>query len=307
MSGRGLDRREFLRHSAAAGLALGAAPAALADTTPRVRRLVPLGSTGLEIADIGFGSSKLGDDPDLVRHALDRGINYFDTADSYTGGQSERTIGRALEGRRDEVVLVTKAKLTAGMRREQMMEALEASLRRLRTDHVDVHFNHAVNDLARVSNPEWPEFVARAKAQGKVRFAGMSGHGGLLLDCVNHVVEHELVDVLLVAFNFGQDPAFYERVLRRFDLIALQPKLPAALAAAKAKGIGVVAMKTLRGARNYDLAAFQGDRATFPQAAFRWVLSHDYVDSLVVTMRSPGQVDEYLGASGWTRSASTLR
>lgn len=303
-SSKGLDRREFLRRSAAAGMALGAAPAVLADAAPRVRRFVPLGTTGLKISDIGFGSSKLGDDPALVRHALDRGINYFDTADSYMGGESERTLGKALAGRRDEVVLVSKAKLHADMRREEMMEALEGSLRRLRTDHVDVHFNHAVNDLGRVSNPEWPEFVSRARAAGKLRFAGMSGHGGLLLDCVNHVVEHELVDVLLVAFNFGQDPAFYERILKRFDLIALQPKLPAALARAKAKGIGVVAMKTLRGARNHDLGPFQEDRATFAQAAFRWVLSHDYVDSLIVTMRTPGQVDEYLGASGWTRSAA---
>ncbi len=302
--GRGpeIDRRSFLRASAAAGIALGAGPA-LADAAPRVRRFPALGATGLKIADIGFGSSKLGTDGTVVHHALDRGINYIDTADSYTGGTSEETIGRALEGKRKDVVLVSKAKLYGDMKRDAMMAALEGSLRRLRTDYIDVYFNHAVNDLARVSNPEWPEFVSRAKEQGKIGFSGMSGHGGLLVECVDHVVDNDLVDVLLVSFNFGQDPAFYARILRKLDLVALQPKLPASLARAKAKGIGVVAMKTLRGARNQDLGPYQRDRATFSQAAFRWVLSQDYVDSLIVTMRTPAEVDEYLGASGWTRTA----
>ena len=60
------------------------------------------------------------------------------------------------------------------------MRALEGSLRRLRTDRIDIYFNHAVNDVARVQNPEWPEFVAKAKQQGKIRFTGVSGHGGRL-------------------------------------------------------------------------------------------------------------------------------
>jgi predicted aldo/keto reductase-like oxidoreductase len=301
----GLDRREFLQRSAAAGLALAAGPAAAADAAPRVRRRVTLGRTGLRVGDIGFGSSELREEEHLVRHALDRGIDYFDTADGYTGGVAETTIGKALRGKRDQVTLVTKAKLAATDRKEDMMAKLERSLRRLQTDHVDVYFNHAVNEVARVSNPEWPEFNALARKQGKIRFVGMSGHGGMLIECIDHVVQNELVDVLLVSFNFGQDPAFYERILKRLDLIALQPKLPAALARAKAKGIGVVAMKTLHGARHNDLTPFQKDGPTFAQAAFRWVLSHPSVDSLIVTMKSPAQIDEYLGASGWTRTAAS--
>jgi len=300
--GQGFDRREFLQRSAAAGIGLAATPA-WADE-PRVRRYVPLGRTGMRVCDIGFGSSKLEDDESVVRRALDRGINYFDTADSYTGGRSETTIGRALRGVREKVFLISKAKLDAHMRRDQMMRHLEGSLRRLQTDYLDVHFNHAVNDVERLSNPEWHEFTARAKEQGKIRFVGMSGHAGRLVECVEYATEHDLVDVFLVAFNFGQDPAFYAKVLERFDLVALQPKLPRALRAAKEKGIGVVVMKTLRGARKNDLTPYRKDGATFAQAAFRWVLTHDAVDSLVVTMETPSQVDEYLGASGWTRTAA---
>jgi predicted aldo/keto reductase-like oxidoreductase len=299
----GLDRREFLRTGAVAGLGLAAGPA-LADGEPRVRRYVPLGRTGLRVCDIGFGSYPLDGDEAVVRHALDRGINYFDTAESYEDGRSEETLGRALKGVRDRVVLISKAHFDPHERRDAMMRRLEASLRRLQTDHLDVHFNHAVNDVERLSNPEWHAFVERAKEQGKIRFAGMSGHAGRLVECVEYATKHDLVDVFLVAFNFGQDPAFYARVLERFDLVALQPKLPQALRAAREKGIGVVAMKTLRGAKKHDMTPFRRDGATFAQAAFRWVLSSGFVDSLVVTMETPAQIDEYLGASGWTRTAA---
>jgi len=299
-----LDRRSFLRNGALAGLALAAADPAAGAEPPKVRRYPTLGRTGLRVCDIGFGSSRLrSDGEDVVRHALERGINYFDTAGSYTGGESERTLGHALEGRRDEVVLISKTKIEAGMRRDEMMRRLEESLRRLRTDHVDVYFNHAVNDLARVTNPEWPEFSARAREQGKIRFTGLSGHGGNLTDCIREALRRDLVDVLLVGFNFGQDPAFYRRFVKDFDFVALQPDLLETLAEAKRKGVGVVAMKTLRGARKHDLRPYEVGDATFAQAAFRWTLSHRDVDSLVVTMRAPSEVDEYLGASGWTETA----
>src|SRR4030095_10958024 len=105
-----LDRREFLRRSAVTGVSLsvlpliGAAPA----EPPRVRRRVTLGRTGLRVGDIGLGSSRLAGDEALVRHALDRGIDYFDTAEDYTSGASEETIGRALKGVRDKVTLASK-------------------------------------------------------------------------------------------------------------------------------------------------------------------------------------------------------
>jgi predicted aldo/keto reductase-like oxidoreductase len=300
-----LHRREFLRRGAAAGLGLSLAPLARAwavpgTEAPRVRRKVKLGSTGLEIPDIGFGSSRLAGDEDLVRYALDRGIDYFDTAAMYTDGRAEQTLGRALQGVRDKVLLLSKYKAGAGESRQAIMTALEASLRRLRTDHVDIFLNHAVNGLDRLRNPEWHEFAQRAKEQGKIRFHGFSGHGGRLVECVDHAVEHDLAEVMLVAHNFGQDPGFMARLTRNMDFVAVQPGLPDALAKARARGIGVVAMKTLRGARLNDLRAYEQDGATFAQAAFRWVLSAGHVDALVVTMKSPEMVDEYLGASGWT-------
>jgi predicted aldo/keto reductase-like oxidoreductase len=300
-----LDRRELLRRGIALGLAPALLPLAGGATAapgepPQVRRRAKLGKTGLELPDIGFGSSSLSGDEALVKHALARGITYFDTAESYQGGSSEETIGRALAGRRDEVLLASKQSASASASRAALLETLEGSLRRLRTDRIDVYFNHAVNDPARLQNDEWYEFASRAKQAGKIRFTGMSGHGGRLVECLELAVEKKLVDVVLVAFNFGQDPAFYEKFTGSFDFVARQPELPAVLRKARAAGIGVVAMKTLRGGRLNDMRPYEGAGATFAQAAFRWIFSTGLADALVVTMKSPEQVDEYLGASGWT-------
>jgi len=303
MSDSGIDRREFLRRGALAGASVGllplAAGAALPAEEPRVRRENLLGRTQLRVSDIGFGSASLGGNVAVVRHALERGITYFDTAESYQGGRSEETIGRALVGSRDRVILASKVGTRPDTSRATLMQSLDASLQRLRTDRIDVYFNHAVNDVARLKNPEWSEFVSRAKAAGKIRFTGMSGHAGRLVECLDYALDQSLVDVVLVGFNFGQDPSFLQRFTRGGDFVAVQPDLPRVLRKARGKGVGVVAMKTLRGAKLNDMRPFETGGATFAQAAFRWVFATGLVDALIVTMDDRSQVDEYLGASGW--------
>jgi predicted aldo/keto reductase-like oxidoreductase len=305
-----VDRRGFLRAAAWAGLGAGLLPLALpvrAAAEPRVRGTRVLGRTGLRVSDIGFGGSRLRDDVGLVQHALARGIRYFDTAEGYTGGVSEDTLGRALQGRRHDVVLGSKLKAEADGSRADFMRALDGSLRRLRTDYLDLHFNHAVNDPARLRNPEWRAFTRLAKEAGKIRWVGMSGHGGRLVECLDLALDEDLVDVILVGYNFGQDPSFLQELTRSFDFIALQPELPRVLAKAKRRQVGTIAMKTLRGARLNDLRPFETEGSTFAQAAFRWVLSNPDVDSMIVTMRSREEVDEYLGASGWKAPARADR
>jgi len=268
------------------------------DAGNRVRRYVTLGRTGLEMADISFGSSRLREGEErLVHHALDKGVNYFDTAESYTGGQSERVLGNALKGRREQVVIASKTLAGPVARKWELMANLEASLRRLQTDHVEIYFNHAVNDTARLDNPEWHEFCARAKEQGKILFTGMSGHAGRLVECLDHAFAKDMVDVVLVSLNFGQDPEFHERFIRGFDFVARHPELPRALRRAKELGVGVIAMKCLMGARLNDMRPYERGGASFAQAAFRWSLSQEYVDALVISMTSEAKIDEFLGAS----------
>jgi aryl-alcohol dehydrogenase-like predicted oxidoreductase len=204
-----IGRREFLKRGVLAGVGVsilplaGSASASL-EAAPRIRRYSTLGRTGLKISDISFGASRLtSGNEDLVRHAYDCGVNYFDSADSYTDGESETTVGNALKGKRDKVFLTSKQMAQADDKRDAMMETLEGSLRRLQTDHVDVYFNHAVNDPARLKNPEWHEFTVQARKQGKIRFVGMSGHAGNLAECLDYAIDNNQVDVILCAHNFG--------------------------------------------------------------------------------------------------------
>jgi len=293
-----VDRRDFLRLGAGTALGLAAGPAVVqAQSDPRIRSYKTLGKTGLKVSDISFGSASMSD-PALVRHALSRGINYFDTAEGYRWGSAEEAIGEALKGKRNDVLIASKTKAGSGDTRADMMKSLEGSLKRLQTDHVDIYFNHAVNDVDRMKNPEWLEFTETARKQGKIRFRGMSGHGGELVQCLDYAIDQNLVDVILVAFSFGHDPKFVDKLRHTFHWAAIQPELPRVLAKAKQKDVGVVAMKTLMGGKLNDMRPYERAGGTFSQAAFRWVLSNQNADALVISMTNRELIDEYVAASG---------
>ena len=231
MPASSLNRRKFLGLGTAAtagmlSLRRDAAGQRERHEGNRIRRYVTLARTGLQVSDISFGSSRLSD-PDLVRYALDRGVNFFDTAESYRSGASEDAIGEALRGvPRQQVVLTSKTKARTRDSQGDMMRSLERSLRRLGTDYVDIYFNHAVNAVDRLQNPNWWEFIDRAKQQGKVRFSGVSGHGSRLAEVLEYAIDRDLTDVVLVAYSFSQDPSFQDRMRHRLHYVALQSDLP---------------------------------------------------------------------------------
>lgn len=333
-----LTRRSFLRQGSmlgaslvATGVATGVAPevataagiagprlvsSQTASTTRQIRKRVPLGrDTGIVIPDISFGTFALGggnagdtnpkDDERLVLHALERGITHFDTAHAYTEGRAEATLGRALKGRRQEVTLTSKFAANRKHSTEDQMKILENSLRLLKTDYVDIYLNHAINDVDRLQDESWQRFGELAKQQGKIRQFGLSGHAGRLGDAITYALDENLIDVLLVAYNFQQQPSYKDQLkqylndwMPSLDIISGQPELPKLLERAHNQGVGVMVMKTLKGARSNDMRPYESSGRTFAQAAFRWVLSDPFVDGLVVTMNSPEQVDEYIEASG---------
>lgn len=303
-----IDRRKFLK--AGTGAALGFATASATAREPnlensqdfdrgvaRIHRYKRLGRTELQVSDISLGSSRT-TDPDVISHAFERGVNFFDSAESYRWGNAEEAIGQALKGRRDQVILTSKTKAGKRDSRGEIMQSLEGSLRRLQTDYVDIYFNHSVNDVDRLRNNEWLEFTETAKRQGKIRFRGVSGHGNHLAQTVDYAIDHDIADVILLAYNFSQDPDFYDKLRHTFHWSSIQPELPRLLAKAKRKDVGVLAMKTLMGAKLNDMRPYERSGATFAQAAFRWVLSDSNVDALLVSMSDTGMVDEYVAASG---------
>ena len=308
--GTDLTRRAFLRASGAVGTAVATgaarAGAASANEAPSIRNRVQLGRTGIEIPDISFGSFSLEADADeaLVHHALDRGVTHFDAAEGYTEGRAEKILGRALQGRRDEVTITTKYWAVPENSAAHQMKMLEQSLRHLKTDYVDIYMNHAVNDVDRLGE-EWQAFATRAKEQGKIRAIGMSGHAPRLAQCMEYALDQSLVDVFLVAYSFAQQPSFKDSLkaylsdwLPSLDIVASQARLPELIARAHGEGVGVMVMKTLKGARMNDMRAFERPGRTFSQAAFRWVLSDPSVDGLVISMTSTDAIDEFVEASG---------
>jgi len=139
-----------------------------------------LGKTGETLSVVGFGGILVMDEtPEqaarLVAAAVERGINYVDVAPSY--GNAEERLGPALEPYRDQVFLACK---TLKRTREEAAEELRASLRRLRTDHVDLYQHHAVTTLQDVDRILAPggamEAFLEAREQGLVRFIGFSAH-----------------------------------------------------------------------------------------------------------------------------------
>jgi aryl-alcohol dehydrogenase-like predicted oxidoreductase len=145
----------------------------------------PLGRTGLEVSALGIGGYHLGsansdaEATQIVNEALDAGVNFFDNAWEYHQGLSEERLGRALRGRRDRAVVMTKV-CTHGRHRNIAMRQLEESLTRLQTDHLDVWQIHEViyeNDPDLIFAPNGAaEALLEARRQGKVRFLGFTGH-----------------------------------------------------------------------------------------------------------------------------------
>jgi aryl-alcohol dehydrogenase-like predicted oxidoreductase len=150
-------------------------------------RYQTLGATGITVSEFALGTMMLGSygNPDhddsarIIHAALDGGINFVDTADVYSSGESEEIVGTALEGRRDDVVLATKFALPmgtglnqAGGSRRWITRAVEDSLRRLRTDYIDLYQMHRPDPETDVS--ETLSALSDLVHAGKVRAIGSS-------------------------------------------------------------------------------------------------------------------------------------
>lgn len=146
-----------------------------------------LGNSGLQVSALGLGTNAFGKRAsqqtsiEIVHTALDQGINFIDTANIYAGAESERIIGLALEGRRQEAVLATKAGLPrtegpngSGSSRRHLMSELEDSLRRLKTDYVDLYQIHTFDPYTPLE--ETLRTLDDMVSAGKVRYIGASNY-----------------------------------------------------------------------------------------------------------------------------------
>jgi len=235
-----------------------------------------LGRTGLKITVVSFGAM-LTPEPEVIRVALDHGVNYIDTARSYGGGRNEEVVAKAIKGIRNRVTVATKIEWRARTKGD-MIRSVETSLRALETDTIDVIQLHGLSGRDRVFEPEMRETLLALRKQGKVRFFGVTTHTNEA-DVVNALVDDpdRFFDMALVKYNFrsGEDTK-------------------QAIARAARAGIGIVAMKTQAGGYKTDALGPISPH----QAALKWALSDRNVTAAIPGMRDMAELREDIAVMG---------
>jgi hypothetical protein len=217
-------------------------------------------------------------DQTVVERAADIGITYFDTARVYQGGNNERMVGAALKGKRNSLILSSK---THAATKEQALKDIDTSLKELGTDHLDIWYLHAKTKADQITD-ELMEAQNIAKQQGKIRFAGVSTHGGHS-EVIPAAIAKKHFDVILSSYNFTMDPEM-EPLIR----------------SVKDAGIGLVAMKVMAGGLrtikegNKRFDTFHRDGALL--AMLKWVLRNKNVDATIPSITDFDQLDQNLRA-----------
>ena len=220
MNGRkSIDRRDFIKASAVGlagvGTTLAAGPAAAAGRTAtpvsaKIKNYRTLGRTGFKASDIGIGTSQTFP-TEVLKAALDAGVNYFDTGEGYGRGGAERSIGEAIKGRdRKSLFITTKFRFDGLADTAAVAAKLQESLDRLQTDYVDC-LMLGPSSAAAVKNEVYHQAIAELKKQGKVRFSGAASHGSRMPgqgepmeQILLAAVEDGRFDVILLVYNFLQ-------------------------------------------------------------------------------------------------------
>ncbi|MFC1608025.1 aldo/keto reductase [Candidatus Latescibacterota bacterium] len=293
------NRRDFLKQSTA-----GAAAASLTATGLMPRRTFgaelskfervayrELGSTGFKASEIGFGCMNMRD-PELVHAAIDRGINYIDTAHSYMNGVNEDVVGKVMKTKRDKVFLATKVKWTDP---KQMPKMMETSLKRLQTDHVDIMFMHILNKRKDVLNDDFIKMFDDAKKRGLCKYVGVTTHSN----------QGEVLDA-------ATDSKFWDAVLVGYNAMS-PPSVGTAIGRARNAGIATIAMKIiLNPATNPwtpvdDIRKDKNSKISQAQALIKWVLDDRFVDTTIPGMTSFEQLNENFALMGMPMSFGERR
>jgi aryl-alcohol dehydrogenase-like predicted oxidoreductase len=297
-----------------------------------------LGPSGVRVSTIGLGTNQFGGVVDqqgvnqIIAGAIDLGINFIDTADIYTGSRSEETLGVALKGRRNQVVLATKVRSKMGdgpndqgASRYHVMAGVEASLRRLQTDHIDLYQIHAWDDTTPIA--ETLRALDDLVRAGKVRYVGASNFAAWQLARANMLADlRNWSPFVTIQPHYHMLERGIERELVpycRADGIGILPYFPLAggfLTGKYRRGEG--APSGTRGERspyvqgymtdaNYakveQLTQWAADHGhTMAELAHAWLLAEPQVSSVISGTTSLAQVQANAAAADWQLSSSEL-
>jgi aryl-alcohol dehydrogenase-like predicted oxidoreductase len=296
-----------------------------------------LGDTGLVVSRMAFGAMTFGSSQgifasvakvqqdlatELVAKAIDAGINFFNTADVYTGGQSEQMLGKALGGRRKDVVIATKvgfrsgeALIHQGLSRRHILDSADESLQRLGTDYLDVYLVHRMDPLTPVEESlEALDFLVK---QGKVRYVGFSNwpawfaskavglqkqHGWarfraaeMYYSLVGRDIEHEVVPFVKDA---GIGVMVWSPLAGGFLTGKYTRENPAG-DGGRLTGFDMLPYDREKGHTVVDRlrAIGQAHQASPAQVALAWLLAKPYVTSILLGANKMSQLEDNLGAS----------
>ncbi len=291
-----------------------------------------LGPAGVKVSTVGIGCNRIGRIVDeegtraIVRRALDAGINFFDTADSYGSqpGGSEELLGRALSGLWDQVVLATKVDSQVGpgpndrgASRYHIQNGVEASLRRLGTDHIDLYYIHFWDPNTGIE--ETMRALEDLVQAGKVRYIGASNFTAWQLCHANDLAE-------MMGWNtFVVIQSHYHMLKRdveqellpycQYSGMSMIPYFPLAggfLTGKYQRGQAVTGtragyVQSYMTDANFDildkLRAFAEARGrTLGELAIAWLLGEPRICSVIAGVTRPDQVDQNAKASGWALS-----
>ena len=241
-----------------------------------------LGRTGLRISEICFGCVPFRT-PSVLSYAIDCGINFIDVAHIYQGGQAEESVGKVMKKRRREVVLATKIHPRMHGSKKDIIKSAETSLKRLQTNHVDLLQLHVPGTLAEITAPHVKEAFTLLKKQGKARFFGVTSHAPSLMQVLGGAIKDGFYDSIMAKYSFMDYPG--------------QMKL---FKEAGKKRIGVIAMKTLGGAKHQRLDKFKDSTGDFSRSAIRWALSNPHVSTVAISIANFDQVRQF-GLATWKK------
>jgi len=273
-----------------------------------------------------FGSSDVQEATRLVDICLDAGVNLFDTADTYSHGASEEILGQAIKGRRDKVLISTKATFPMsddpndrGTSRHHLMRSCEASLRRLNTDYIDIYTMHGFDELTPID--ETLRALDDLVRSGKVRYLACSNFSGW------HLMKSLALSDKYGWSRYVAHQAYYSLIGRDYEWelmpLALDQKvgtavwsplgwgrltgkirrnqpLPAQSRLHKTAEIGPPVPDELvyRVVDALDEIAAETGK-TIPQIAMNWLLQRPTVCTVIIGARDEAQLKDNLGATGW--------
>ncbi|MCD7976948.1 MAG: aldo/keto reductase [Tannerellaceae bacterium] len=288
MKKQGVNRRDFLRLSATAGVSTLLIPDAQASITsqPSFQQeenkfpVRTLGRTGVELPILSMGVMRA-DNPNVLRAAFNSGIFHFDTAHGYQNGRNEEMVGTFFKGKpRDTYFIATKVKFDYPLKddfEEDIHSKIDLSLKRLQMDYVDIFYTHALEEVDEITHPRVIEAIKKIQASGKTRFLGFSTHAHKP-ELIHAAIDTGVYDVILLSYNFKLDN--------------LKETEEAIEQAAKA-GIGLVAMKTMTGGTEDA----EGKKKIDAQACLKWAWNNPHITTAIPGFSNYDELEECLAAT----------